>query len=151
MKWRIRVQAVSGATCILLLGCALTPPPAPVPRFAMPVSAGFDAVWDAVIDHFADSNIPIATIERASGLIASYRLDVGLTSGFIYADCGRSWQGPIPAEYAVYNVVARGDERAATLRVTALWSTPSAPFECSTRGVWEDQTERAIKAKAEGG
>lgn len=54
-------------------------PPAPAPaRSATPVRASFEKTGSAAIDQFADNNVPIATIEKASGIIATARLGVEL-------------------------------------------------------------------------
>lgn len=37
----------------------------------------FDKVWDNVIDYFAQNNIPVATLEKSSGLIVASNVSIG--------------------------------------------------------------------------
>ncbi len=146
------------ATAILLflaVGCYPTPP-APAPsREATVVAASFAATWDAAIDHFAEDNIPISTIERASGLIATTRLSVDLATAAMASDCGTGGGVDFDTHYvatdAVYNILVRGDEHSSTVRVTVAWSNPDAQFECVTTGAWEKTAEEVIRMRAEGG
>lgn len=39
--------------------------------------AEFDKVWDNVIDYFAQNNIPVATLEKSSGLIVASNVSIG--------------------------------------------------------------------------
>jgi hypothetical protein len=166
---------------ILSLGaCAprlrsVPPGPAPV-RQPTEVQASFGQTWDAVIDLFAQRNIPIRTIERASGIIAAEVLTVDSLSGIQYADCGQvpgivkvgsGWNAkfvqqlvPLPAERAFYNILVRGDSTRSTVLATVRWSVPertafvgNKPYtrageDCSTRGIWEESTETAVRDRA---
>src|SRR5215475_14034464 len=86
-----------------------TPPPPPTPREATQVNASLGQTWDAVIDEFADRNIPIRTIERASGLVATEQLTVP-PSASGDADCGHFDSYPTRRPtHAIYNVLVRGD------------------------------------------
>lgn len=143
---------LAGALAVSAAGCFVGTPPEPAaPRDATPVAAGFEKTWNATIDHFAEGNIPIAAIEKASGLIATARLRVGTADAPTWADCGTGTSGlAYAADGGIYNVLVRGDERTATVRVTAAWSSTAAPWgDCSTKGVWESAAERAIKERAE--
>jgi hypothetical protein len=136
--------------CLLLAGCAAPPAPAPTGTDTK-VAVGVDVTWDAVIEHFALNNIPISTIERASGLIATTHLDVPQFVAVRASDCGIGNLGDrVRATSGVYNVLVRGDERSSTVQVTASWSSPAAGYGCSTTRVWEDATQEAIKNRAEG-
>ncbi len=134
---------------LLLTGCA-TLPPAPPARPDTNVHASFGRTWDAVVDYFARSSIPIKTIDRSSGLIAaeSQRLS-GDNSR--YAGC-KNALASVPVEGASFNVLIHGDSTRSTVRVTANWigSTVSQmSIHCQTTDVWEMEFETAIKAKAE--
>lgn len=152
---RTRTWIAAALFAVTAAGCYVSEPPtAPAPRPATSVSASFDAVWDATIDHFAEGNIPIATIERVSGIIASARVGVGAAAAQESSDCGMTGNGFGPPVYhkartAVYNVLVRGDGDSATVRITISWLNPDSPFECVTTGVWERETEMAIKLRAE--
>lgn len=144
---------VSATACALLAGCsspAYQPPPRPAPRDASRVSASMGQTWDAVIDLFATRNIPIRTIERASGLIVTDALRVG-EEGTAYANCGTMGGKVLTADRATYNVLVRGDSTEATVRTTVLWSRAEEPSaaECASTYIWERALETDVKARAE--
>lgn len=149
------MKRVSVIVAAFLVSACQAVPPAPAPvRDATSVAASFDATWDATIDHFAENNIPIATIERASGIIATTELRVDSETAEESSDCGTGQGVSVDMRFhatsAVYNILVRGDERASTVRATVSWTNPSANFECHTTGVWETRTEEAIRERAEG-
>lgn len=143
-----------------LLGGAVTacysyqPPGPPVPSAEQPVNASFGKTWDAVIDLFAEQNISIATIERASGLIVASPgyLERSLSGGAEYADCGKNNGLPVLPTRVGYNVRVKGDSTKSMLRVNAVFvgQYTDGTFQCSTRNVWETQVWARIAAKAEG-
>lgn len=146
----------------VIVGCAPVPPAPPAPRTSMPVSASFGKTWSAVIDVFATKNIPIKTIERASGLIATDPLNVPVQTNrkapHPWADCGKFMGVFDSPSLATYNVRVKGDSSSSTVQINVLWkqSPTTTPFgvqpgeDCSTKGVWETETETEIKARAEG-
>lgn len=127
------------------------PPAAPAPSQGTPVSASFGRTWDAVIDHFAHRTIPIRTIDRGSGLIATETMAVG-ADGPRWADCGRQGVKSYEPRTANYNVLVRGDSARATVLETIRFASTDVqdnPIECSTRGIWEQELEAAVKGAAE--
>jgi len=145
---------------VAVLGCTPQPPAAPAPHTAMSVNASFGRTWDALIDDFAGNNIPIKTIDRTSGLIATDKLSVAasLTDA---ADCGTNWDHtPALPTDVEYNALVRGDSSHSTIRVTARWTRTGqsrvlgdktrVTEECSTRATWETSLEDQIKKSAEG-
>src|SRR5919202_1864412 len=86
---RIWIRCSPVVTASLLASCATVMPPAPpVPRAApTEVAASFGKTWDAVIDELTSRNIPIKTVDRSSGLIATDPLTVASDIGDV-ADCG---------------------------------------------------------------
>jgi hypothetical protein len=145
------------APCALFLaGCSFyEPPPTPVPREATQVDASIGHTWDAVIDLFAARNIPIRTIERASGLIASDLLGVNEADEKEgkWGSCGTVDGQRIAPNYAIYNVLVRGDSASATVRTTVRWSyvveRSTRPQECTSTYVWERDLEQDVKERAE--
>jgi hypothetical protein len=144
---------------VLLAVCACQPvaPAPPTPRNAVDVSASFGRTWDALIDQFAARNIPIKTIDRSSGFIATDALKTSLADSS-WSDCGKDWmQTVIRPTDATYNAVVRGDSSGSNLRVTVRWvangvahiGSQGSFVECSTRGTWEAEFERLVKAAAE--
>lgn len=138
---------------VLLGACAPYEPPTQQPqsRGSVAVDAPFDSTWNAVIDVFADQNIPISTIDRASGFIAADVQRVG-DWALAFADCGTGvGDQPIAPTGAVYNVVVREvGSRETTLRVTPRWTSINGPFECVSTGTFEETLEEIIAANAEG-
>jgi hypothetical protein len=156
------------ATALLLIGalaaCTRYYPPTPAtPRDGTGVIASFGRTWDAVIDEFAAKNIPIRTLERASGFIATEALGVAPDFGTYRrrlrdtrADCGYnsgSTSLPITPTHATYNIVVRGDSGRSLVRVTVKWmrivTGPGASLTCETSGTWETALEDGIRERAE--
>jgi hypothetical protein len=122
------------------------------PRTAQPVQASVARTWEAVIDVFADRNIPIKTMDRASGFIATEG-SVGSAMADSSADCGSYVGVHFRADHADYNVVVRGDSSVSTVKVTATWvrhdEGSHSASECPTRGYFESMVEANIKTRAE--
>jgi hypothetical protein len=108
------------------------------------------ATWDAVIDMFAARNIPIRTIERVSGIIATDQLSVG-EEGQSWAVCGDGNGTTLSPNFAIYNVLVRGDSAKSRVMATVRWTLGSASsdVECASTRVWERELESAVKARAE--
>lgn len=140
---------------LLTVGCAApVPPAAPVPRTGTVVAASFDKTWGAVIDVFASKNIPIRTIDKASGFIATEGLSVG-AEGSAWADCGSRMGVAQRPTQATYNVRVKGDASRSTVQMNVIWrniypaSMAAASYDCSTKGVWESAAESDVKQRAE--
>ena len=139
---------------VLLLGTACggyRPPEAPEPRDATPVNASVARAWDAVVDQFATRNIPIQTIDRASGLIVTDQLAVG-REGRSWADCGKAHGRAYRPNAASYNVLVRGDSSAATVKATVRWTLADLEgnsVQCVTTHAWEREFEALVKEQAE--
>ncbi|SRR5258706_11073269 len=145
---------------ILLAGCTYTPPAtlAPVPRAPTIVDASMDRLWIAVIDFFADRNIPIRTLDRVSGFIATDALRVQDSKAEGWADCGSTDNGPLSPTGATYNIRVRGDSVHSTVQITVRWTgyfenamdaRNSRSVDCVTLNTWEADAEGIIKARAE--
>jgi len=133
-----------------MVGCSLPPSTVATPRASTSVNAGFDRTWNAVIDVFAEQNIPIATMEKASGFIVADAQFVGgdAKDAEAWADCGTTYGVPNPATAAKYNVLVRSvDDHTSTVKVTAAWA--GGTYKCVTKGVWETDFEKSIKSRAE--
>ncbi len=137
---------------LALIGCSQFTPPAPAtPRMPSPVPASFGRTWDAVMDEFADRNIPIRTIERASGLIATEQLTVSNRDTAV-ADCGRvGHYPPRSPTHAIYNVLVRGDSVQSTVKVTMRWMyvADKESLECSTKHRWEQAFQETVSLRAQ--
>jgi hypothetical protein len=146
-----------GAGLLVVVGCTQPPAP-PTPRTAQTqVQASFSKTWNAVIDDFAANNIPIHTIDRSSGIIATDLLNVGPGMSDV-ADCGSDMGIHLTPTQVSYNVLVRGDTTSSSVRVTVRWvrvgparglSTATVSEDCSTKQVWEQRFETRVKAAAE--
>lgn len=152
----MRYNLMAFAILLNSLACVSPPQTAPLVRTGTTVPAPFNKTWDAVIDIFADRNIPIRTIDRTSGLIATDVLGTS-SADKTWADCGSAMAGAVLPDHATYNVLVRGDSNQSTVKVTVRWVGTAAsmgptytPVECVSRGVWETDFEQAVMKKAEG-
>lgn len=150
---------------IAVAACTAGPSIAPVVRPATPVAASFGKTWDAVVDVFAERNLPIRTLDRSSGLIVPNALLIPAGNAaekqkaLSYADCGSTMGVPIPPAVAQFNVVVRGDSSSSTVQVRAFYSygadknpltgADSPSKSCVSRGVLESDIETAIRGKAQ--
>ena len=140
-RWTIASAIFTATSCT-------TPPPPVAPRGATEVDAPFGRTWDAVVGAFADLNIPIHTLDRASGYVATEELSIPrelLQEARSWAQCGSGYG---PPDHAVYNVLVRGDSSRSTVRVTVRWMNTQQA--CATTQVWEQCRESEIKSRAEG-
>jgi len=144
----------------LLTACASYYPPtrgvALAPRAATLVNETFDRTWQETVTDIAQRNIPIATIDKDSGLITSERISL-LSADAAWADCGREGDYLLPADYARFNVVVRDIAPGqSSVQITASFDSDHGPplygvVRCISRGVWESDAEAAIRQAAEGG
>lgn len=144
---------ISHLTLLSLVACSPRPPAEPVPVAATPVAAPFAMTWDAVIDALASQNIPISTMERASGFVATQSLSVG-SAGAPWADCGYTGVARLHPDHAIYNVRVREMGDSSTVQATVRFTSGSGIGydllrECSTTGVWETTFAESVKARAE--
>lgn len=148
-----------------LSGCASLSPPLPERR-PTNVYASVGKTWGASVDYFAQSGISLDTTDRSSGLIRAGaatlprdRSHFGLCGNsmlkaYWLGDQGWDWSRPYeePPLGAPFTAIVHGDSTRATVTVTADWIDASGKeIKCSnsSKTVWEQRSEAAIKAKAE--
>lgn len=113
-------------TCILVLvwGCASYQPAVPT-NFEREASIDrpFDEVWNKAVDFFANNDIPLKTVQKDSGLIATeYGVALGVTS----LDCGKAPLGSFLTDpTANVNVLVR-EANGAQVRVNVFGSATLA-------------------------
>jgi hypothetical protein len=142
---------------VSLAACTTYTAPTPAPeRQPTAVVAPFDSTWQAVIDVFATRNIPIATIDKSSGIIVAQRLAVGATDALKYANCGvvetLGQRAPYYATGGDFNVLVRSSGDGSTVRVTASWRSEGgerSPMACQTTGQFETVLETSIRDAAQ--
>jgi hypothetical protein len=142
------------AFAIVCVACnSYQAPQPPAPRDATHVGASAGQTLDVVVDLFAARNLPIQTIERVTGLVATDELTVG-TEGRTWADCGKLHSVLLGPDRAIYSVLVRGDSATSSVKATVRWTYSAARrggIECSTNHAWEEGFEAAVKAQAERG
>jgi hypothetical protein len=150
-----RITAVAFVAGLLLVsGCGTPARTAPIKRGPMPVNAPFDRTWTAAIDVFAKWNIAVPNQDRKAGMMASVGVLV-TGADTAWADCGRTQGGdqgrPQLPNVGRYVATIKGDSVASSIQVTPTWVSGSGAIvkECISRGIWESQFERDVKAQAE--
>lgn len=71
----------------LLVSCASGPAPRTIIN-SFTIDGDYDAVWSAVIETFADLQLPIDNMEKDSGLITTDWIDFTGQTNEGYCDCG---------------------------------------------------------------
>jgi hypothetical protein len=89
----MKIIAIYFLGILLLSACAGTAPQIHQFENKEIIENSFDKIWSAVIETFAEKNISIATMEKASGFIATEPTKFSS----IYADCGAT---PLGIEFA---------------------------------------------------
>lgn len=132
-----------------------TPPEtAPAQRPVRTINAPFSRVWDATIDAFAAANIPIETLDRASGLLVPKGTMYVGAAGAALADCGGVTipsditPRPVYPSSVKFNVVVRGDSSAASVQVRTFFASEAGTTLCVSKGVFEDMMEKRIADRA---
>jgi len=79
-----------GLVCLALAACASTPVPRQIQN-SFPVDQPFEKVWQAVIETFAELNLPIMNMEKVSGLIVTDWISFrGQKNETGYCSCGKA-------------------------------------------------------------
>jgi hypothetical protein len=143
---------------VALVGCATAPK-----QFTfdptLSIDANYDAVWSAVVEYFAVSSLPIATIEKDSGLIVTGWMDAGNGSGAenkVYCDCGGSGLNTQDWTRGKFNVFVKslGDEKT-QIRVTSTYqqgrhfSDVASTVNCSSTGFLEKGVHDYVLARVQ--
>lgn len=129
------------------------------------VQAPFEAVWGATIEFFANSRVPISTIDKASGLVVAK--DLQLTSDLFkrWATCHVKQDVPLHIKRGLgrattdFNVFLRGAGDSTALRVNAgiraeivnpLLGRPFqfVPVNCEGNGTFDRELTEYIAAHA---
>jgi hypothetical protein len=142
-----------GLTIVTLaaIGCSHAPlATAPAPESIVHVT--FDVAWLRIIAFFANANVPIQTLEKASGLVASQQLTLAPYQQSAWVACRSSFGSVLTALASPgstytsnFNVFARpvGDSTYVRVNflVTAFASTQHgpAPLNCASNGRFEQQ------------
>lgn len=140
-----KTLAIAALSCLLTPACyRYSPPKIAAPVKEVPVSAPFDRTWQAVIDVFAQSQIPIRTIDKSSGLVVAEKLRFNLrnfstsiggplfslrqTGEYVYADCGTFGNQKDSPTFAIFNAQVKQVGDSSSLRINLIyeWTPPPA-------------------------
>ncbi len=137
---------------LLASACARPIPPQHVAPAEAMVHAAFEPTWTRAVAFFANNNVPVQTLEKASGLIASQSVDLSDTQRKAWIDCGKmsAFQAGILLAnlqtHTTFNVFARpmGDSTAIRVNLSvraermAIGSTTRMEsIECTSNGTFE--------------
>jgi hypothetical protein len=127
-----------------------------VPPYRDQVAAPYDATWRALIRALAMENVPLRTVAKDSGVIAS---DDFVSPIGVNADCGRIGDAVLEGEALVaFTVFAQGNQGGGTqIQINAkmrthafrkgssgkLRSEPAYP--CTSTGRWEANLADAVR------
>lgn len=130
-----------------LAGCSTYKPPVDHhPVTSRTYALSYDQCWNGIVDWFAENSIPIKTIDKASGLIATeYNLSNRIHGTY---DCGTDgYDQTIGKEkLASFNVIVRKVGDSVRVNVTTTFTTtisnvyaktPPEPLTCTSTGKLE--------------
>ncbi|MDB4891464.1 MAG: hypothetical protein JWL61_3319 [Gemmatimonadetes bacterium] len=154
---RHTVFTAAGLACALLAACVRLPEPNSAPRPPASISASIARTWDAVIDQLGQQDIPLRSVERASGFIATQTIAMqGVTTEPTkWADCGTFASFHFAPTAVEYTILVRGDSSSASVRSSARYllvkndGTSAAPTECVSNGAFEASFDASVKRRAE--
>lgn len=139
--------------CLALASCASAPVARQIQN-SFPIDKSFEAVWPAVIETFAELNLPILNMEKASGLITTdwIRADDPQMS-----DCGK--RGMMTAEQGrlvKFNVFVKTVGETCEMKVNAMFEVSISVYgnrnlttaSCVSTGKFEKQIYDLVLAKA---
>jgi hypothetical protein len=149
-----------------LLGCASLARPVPE-RKPTQVYASFGKTWGAAVDYFEQSGRSVDTTDRSSGIVRADATTMPADRSH-FGLCGNSvvepyWRGKYggwaltrnyegPSVGAPFIAIVHGDSTRTTVSVTAEWiDAHGKQIKCSasSKTSWEQQSEAAIKTRAE--
>jgi hypothetical protein len=113
------------------------------------LQASFDRTWVATLDALADERIPIATVDKASGLVTSGPFKVDHAKAATWGNCGSDPMIPMSITDGTLSVLVRGTNAATTVRITPRWSMVSGgnSMVCVTTGGLEKAIEARIRSR----
>jgi hypothetical protein len=131
------------------------------------IPATFDAAWQGTVAYFADARIPIATIDKSSGLIASREVALTKDQMIKWLDCGdlggksqaknlaENWNLNAIVDFNVFlRPMADSTAARVNLTVNAKSNTlfaKNAKAECESSGVFEKTLVTQVTESARAG
>ena len=149
----IRTIAVIAATAVLV-GCATTTQTYEFDKTAHYPYSG-DSVWPAIIEVFAENNLDIRTLERASGLVAGEYRGAPAENPSEYACPGGMFLSPLrdTLSYNVFMREAPGGGSNVTVNVNverlyrSSWDGSQTIRDCQSTGAIESTMHDSISSR----
>ncbi|MGH7856924.1 MAG: hypothetical protein ACREQY_06290 [Candidatus Binatia bacterium] len=151
-----RLLALAGVitACACASRVAYSPPPSPPPEAPLTVAVPFDDAWSAVIQILFQKNVPVRTVEKASGILESDDLrgeigrdcDCGSYLGIAIGGYGGAYGGDAYYRFRIL-VEPRGDRSTAiSLRSScrARVETVEGELSCRLSAAKEAELRREI-------
>ena len=156
----MRIKSLAlGLFCLFFISCATAPAPRQIVK-AFTIEASFDEIWQAVIESFADMNLPIMNIEKDSGLITTdWEIYPRGKAGNVYCDCGGLGLNVEIERRGRFNVfVKRLTENSCELKVNCIYNQTIQPAmakgstgitrrNCVSTGKLEAEMFELVKSK----
>lgn len=118
------------------------------PRQVVYQSADFDAVWSAAIQTFSEMELPIASLEKESGLLTTDWILVDDPRGTM--NCGENPRNP-EVRFNVYMERTNlGTRMTITTAMRALRQDGTTLQRCESTGAYEEEIQRRVRRKVEG-
>lgn len=142
--------------CLALVSCMPTPPKPRQIQNSFPIEKSFDSVWPAVIEVFAELNLPIMNMEKASGLITTDWISFDSSKVYSYMDCGdlSALAFTQKTRRGKFNVfVKKTDEKGCEIKINSVFETAVfysggvQTFPCVSKGVLEAEIYKRVTGK----
>jgi hypothetical protein len=149
LRWSLAPLFIAGLGFLAAAACSRPfVSPLAEPPYRNRAPAGYDATWRALVRAFQAENVPLRTVAKDSGVIAS---DDFVSPIGVYADCGRLGAVALEGEALVaFTVFVQPNGNAATeLQVNSKMRTHAyrrgdsgslrsdRVFQCASTGRWE--------------
>jgi hypothetical protein len=140
--------------CLFLWNCAIAPAPREIMK-SFPIEKPYDRVWSAVIETFAELQLPIQNMEKDSGLIITDWIDFTGQKNEDYCDCGGLGINTEVRRSGKLNVfVKKINENSCEIQVNTMFEqmirfgdTAPTKRNCVSTGNLEAEMFRLIKEK----
>ncbi|GLQ20395.1 hypothetical protein ACFFUB_02385 [Algimonas porphyrae] len=141
----MKTALMLAAAALVVAGCATTPQTYNFDN-SRSVDATFDRTWESVISYFAENNIPIATLEKDSGIIVAKNERYTPGAMKTFADCASAFMMTNDVGQIDVNVFVRPvDDNTTSVQVNTSYSMrqsgaygSSAVETCNSNGTLEE-------------
>jgi len=142
--------------CLTLASCMPTPPKPRQIQNSFQIEKPFDAVWQAVIEVFAELSLPIMNMEKASGLITTDWISFDSSKVYRYMDCGDQsalafTQKTRRGKFNVF--VKKNDDINCEMKINSIFETAVfysggvQTFPCVSKGALEAEVYKRVTEK----